>query len=96
VIRAAIVFLPTATVTVAAQEPPAVAAEALAAWRAGDAKRLNAVAHPEFMKRCRDARIVLFYVEAKPEKKKALAAGSDADALALLCEALQAIVSRKE
>ncbi|MEO5958153.1 MAG: hypothetical protein ABIR80_03480 [Opitutaceae bacterium] len=68
----------------------------MAAWRACDAKRLDAVAHPELKKRCRDARIVQFYVEDKEEKKRALKSGSDADALALLCEALRAIVPRDD
>jgi hypothetical protein len=93
-IRAAIIFILAASFAVAAQEPRAVAEEALAAWRVGDATRLNAVAHPELKKRCRDARIVLFYVEDKEEKKKALESGSDADAVGLLCEALRAIVPR--
>ena len=68
----------------------------MAAWRVGDAKRLGAIAHPELMRRCRTARIVEFYVEGKDDKKKALAAGSDANALALFCEALRAIVPRDE
>ena len=91
-IRAAFVLLLIVSPAIAAQEPRGVAEEALAAWRAGNAKRLDAVAHPELKKRCRDARIVQFYVEGKEEKKKALESGSDDDAVALLCEALRAIV----
>jgi len=93
-IRFSILFILSACVAFAAQEPRAVAEEAMTAWRSGDAKRLNAVAHPELKKRCREARIVQFHLEDKVEKKKMLESGSDDDALALLCEALGAIVPR--
>jgi hypothetical protein len=89
-------FLVSASTVFAAQEPRSIAEDAMAAWRAGDAKHLGAIAHPELMRRCRTARIVEFYVDGKDDKKKALAAGSDADALALLCEALRSIVPRDE
>jgi hypothetical protein len=79
-----------------AQAPRSVAEEALAAWRAGDAKRLDAVAHPEFKKRCRDARIVLFDVDRKEEKKKVLESGSDTEVVTLFCEALRAIIPRDD
>lgn len=95
-IRIVIIFLLTMSMALSAQEPRAVAEEALAAWRATDAKRLDAVAHPELKKRCRTARIVQFYIEGKDEKKKILASGSDAEVIALLCEALHAIVPGKD
>lgn len=93
-IRSVTILFLTTSVILAAQEPRAVAEEALAAWRAGDAKRLDTVAHPELKKRIRDARLVAFYVEGKDEKKKLLESGSDADVVALFCEALRAIVPR--
>ncbi len=77
-----------------AQEPRTIAEEALAAWRAGDAKRLDAIAHPELKKRLREARIVLFYVEDKPAKKKTVESGSDSEVVAIFCEAHRAIVPR--
>lgn len=92
----ALLLLVIASVSVAAQEPRAVAEEALAAWRAGDAKRLDAIAHPEFKKRCREARVMYSYLEEKPEKKKVLASASDAEIMALFCEALRAIVPQDD
>jgi hypothetical protein len=93
-IRGAVVFLLITGFVIAAQEPRAVAEEALGAWRAGDAKRLEVLAHPELKKRFRDARIVRFYVEGKVAKTKILESGSDADVVALFCEALRSIVPR--
>jgi len=95
-LRSAIVFVLTTSTVVAALEPRGVAEEALAAWHAGDAQRLEAVAHPELMKRCRDARILRFDVEGKKEKEKILVSGSEAEVMSLLCEALRAIVPGKE
>jgi hypothetical protein len=95
-IRIVVIFLLTLSMAFAAQEPRAVAEEALGAWRATDAKRLDAIAHPELKKRCRAARIVQFYVEGKEKEKKRLASGSDAEVIALLCAALQAIVPGKD
>ncbi len=95
-IRILVIFVLTLSTALAAQEPRAVAEEALAAWRETDAKRLDAIAHPELKKRSRDARIVQFYVEGKEEKKKLLASGSDSEVTALLCEALHAIVPGKD
>ena len=67
-------LLLTSTAAMTAQEPRTIAEAALAAWNDADATQLNAVAHPEFRARCRDARIIHAYVENSPEKKKSLSA----------------------
>jgi hypothetical protein len=92
----ALIFLALTSVAMAVQEPRFVAEEALAAWHAADAKRLDAIAHPEFKKRCRDGRLTNFYVEDKESKKQKLISGSDSDVIALFCEALRAIIPRDD
>jgi hypothetical protein len=95
-IRTAIFFCLVTCAAVAAQAPRAVAEAAIAAWTARDAKSLDALAHPELKKRCREARIIEFYLGKKPEKKQVLVSGSDAEVIELLCEALRAIVPPRD
>jgi hypothetical protein len=91
-----LVFIVMITTAVTATEPREVAEEAIAAWAARDAKRLDAVAHPELKKRCRTARLTQFYIESKAEKKKIIESGSDADAFGVFCEALKEISPRDD
>jgi hypothetical protein len=95
-IRIATAFLLASSIAIAAQEPRTVAERALVAWSAHDARSLSTLAHPELIRRIRDARLINFYVAGKPDKKGILVSGSDAEVLALFCEALQAIVPPRD
>jgi len=75
-----------------ATEPRQVAEAAATAWSEKDAPRLQAVAHPELIRRARAARICESYFREQPEKLTRLRTGSAADVIALLCEAMRAIV----
>jgi hypothetical protein len=95
-IRAAFFYILSAASLVAAGDPRAVAERAIGAWRDGNANILDAISHPELKARFRHARIVEFYVEDKPEKRKRLESGTDAEVVALVCEALRAIVPGRD
>lgn len=95
-IRVCFFLLLSLAVAHAADDPRRVAEEALAAWHAADGKRLDAVAHPELKRRCRDARILRFYAEGKEDQQRILTSGSDTEVIALLCDALRAIVPGPE
>jgi len=90
------VILLSSSVALAAQEPRSVAEAALAAWDTHDARGLSAVAHPELVRRIRDGRLIQFYVANRPSKASVASSGSDADVVALFCEALQAIVPPRD
>lgn len=66
------------------------------AWVSHDAKALYPLSHPELISRMRGARIIQFYLEHHPEKNAVPKSGSDAEVLALMCEALAAIVPPRD
>jgi hypothetical protein len=76
----------------AADGPRTVAEAALSAWASADGRKLETIVHPELMKRFREARIINFYVGNNENKKKTVASGSDAEVIAVLCEAIRAII----
>lgn len=79
-----------------ASEPREVAEAAMHAWVSHDAKALHSLSHPELISRVRGARIIQFYLEQHPEKSPIPKSGSDAEVLALMCEALAAIVPPRD
>lgn len=79
-----------------AGEPREVAESAMRAWVSHDAKLLHSLSHPELIARMRQARVIQFYLERHPEKISVPKSGSDADVVALLCEALAAVVPPRD
>lgn len=66
------------------------------AWVSHDAKKLYPLSHPDLILRMRSARLIQFYLERHPEKRAVPKSGSDADVVALMCEALAAIVPPRD
>ncbi len=79
-----------------AKEPRAVADAAMVAWVDANAEQLKVLAHPELKRRLKTAQIVSFYLEDKPDKKKALENAPDDAWVSILCEGLVAIVPRRD
>lgn len=79
-----------------ASEPKEVAESAMRAWVSHDAKMLYSLSHPELISRMRSARLIQFYLERHPEKISVPKSGSDADVVALMCEAMAAIVPPRD
>lgn len=94
-LRHAIVFV-SAAVGAFAAEPRTVAEAAMKAWVAHDAKALAPVCDPELVQKMRRARAVEFYLERYPEKAGIAKEGSDAEVVALLCDALASVVPPRD
>lgn len=79
-----------------ATEPKEVAEAAMRAWVSHDAKALFPLSHPELISRMRSARAIQFYLASHPEKSAIPKAGSDFEVVALMCDALAAIVPPRD
>jgi len=79
-----------------ASQPRDVAEAAMRAWVSHDAQALYPLSHPELISRMRSARLIQFYLERHPQKSEVPNSGSDAEVVALMCEALAAIVPPRD